>query len=487
MEQKNELHNADADFLPFDPIVLVQDVLKRWLLILLAAVMVGVGSYILEDSSYEPAYQAGATLVVSNRGSSATVYSNLSSTSTLAEVFTELLNSSLMRKTILEEVGIQYFDGSISAAMIPETNLLTVRVTASDPRTAFLVAQAVVERHDVVTYQVLDEITLETLKGPVVPTGPMNRADAMGRMKRMAILAGMAAACVCAFLSFTRDAVRSAQEVRKKLECSYLGEISHENKHKTVLAALRRRKSSILITNPTTSFRYVETIRKLRRRVEQHMHGGKVLMVTSLLENEGKSTVAANLALSMAQKFDRVLLIDCDLRKPACHILLEQKTFAAGVRDVLSGKAAPAEAVVNYKKTGLDLLLEKKADKNSGDRLASANMHQLLQWARENYDFVVMDLPPMSVVSDAESAMELADGSLLVVRQNAAVAPALNKAISALQSGKAKLLGCVLNNVHSTTLSSGQGYGGYGYGYGRYGHYGHYGHYGYGKSGRKGG
>ena len=74
-----------------------------------------------------------------------------------------------------------------------------------------------------------------------------------------------------------------------------------------------------------------------------------------------------------------------------------------------------------------------------------------------------------------------------MVRQNAAVAPALNKAISALQSGKAKLLGCVLNNVHSTTLSSGQGYGGYGYGYGRYGHYGHYGHYGYGKSGRKGG
>ena len=485
MEQKNEFHMAESGFLPFDPVVLIQDVLKRWLLILLAAVMVGVGSYIAADSQYQPVYQSGATLVVSSRGSASTVYSNLSSTSTIAGVFTDLLNSSLMRKAILEEVGIASFDGTISAAMIPETNLLTIRVTASDPRTAFLVTRAVVERHDVVTYQVIDEIALETLKGPVVPMGPVNSANAMGQLKRTAVLAALVTAFLLAVASFTRDAVRSGKEARKKLDCDYLGEIPHEKKHKTLLSALRRRKSSILVTNPTTSFRYVETIRKLRRRVEHHMHGGKVLMITSLLENEGKSTVAANLALSMAQKYDKVLLIDCDLRKPACSILLEQKLNGAGVRDVLSGKVHPAEAVVKYKKTNLDLLLEKKADRNSGDRLASANMKQLLLWARENYDFVVLDLPPMSVVSDAESVMEFADGSLLVVRQNAAVAPALNKVIAALQNGKAKLLGCVLNNVHSTAISSGQGYGGYGYG--RYGRYGHYNYYGYGKSGRKGG
>lgn len=487
MEQKNEHHMTESGILPFDPIVLVQDVLKRWLLIVLAAAMVGVGSYILADVRYEPVYQSGATLVVTNRGSSSTVFSNLSSASTLAGVFTDLLNSSLMRKTILEEVGLESFSGTISAAMIPETNLLTLRVTASDPRTAFLVTKAVVERHDVVTYQVLDEIVLETLKGPSVAMGPVNSANAMGQMKRMAVLAAMAATFLCAFASFSRDAVRSGKEARKKLDCSYLGEIPHERKHKTILAAIRRRKSSILITNPTTSFHYVETIRKLRRRVEQHMHGGKVLMITSLLENEGKSTVSANLALSMAQKYDKVLLIDCDLRKPACHYLLEQKTIEFGVRDVLTGKVAPADAVLKYKKTGLDMLLEKKPDRNSGDRLGSSNMKQLLKWARENYDFVVLDLPPMAVVSDAESAMEYADGTLLVVRQNAAVTPALNKAISSLHKGNAKLLGCVLNNVYSTMLSSGQGYGGYGYGYGKYGRYGHYNYYGYGKSGRKGG
>ena len=86
----------------------------------------------------------------------------------------------------------------------------------------------------------------------------------------------------------------------------------------------------------------------------------------------------------------------------------------------------------------------------------------------------------MSVVSDTEGTMEYADASLLVVRQNAAVAPALNKVIASLQGGSAKLIGCVLNNVVSTGISDGQGYGGYGYG--KYNYYG----YGYGKSGKKG-
>ena len=79
----------------------------------------------------------------------------------------------------------------------------------------------------------------------------------------------------------------------------------------------------------------------------------------------------------------------------------------------------------------------------------------------------------MAEVSDAESIMELADASLLVVRQNAAKAEAINKAISLLGSGKAKLLGCVLNNVYDSFLSAGHGYG-----YSNYGHYGQYGNYG---------
>jgi capsular exopolysaccharide synthesis family protein len=243
---------------------------------------------------------------------------------------------------------------------------------------------------------------------------------------------------------------------------------------------LKRKKTSILIDNPVTSFQYVETIRKLRRRVEQHMGSGQVLMVTSLLENEGKSTVAVNLALSLAQKHNRVLLIDCDLRKPACHNILDHKQFTCGIKEVLQGKANLADAVLRHQSTRLYLLLAKKGDQTAGDLIASERMRILLDWARKNFDYVVLDLPPMAAAADAEAMTALADASIMVVRQNEAVAPALNKAMSSLEGRKAKLLGCVLNNVHTSRISSGGGYG-YGYGYGKYHKYNYYKSYGSGK------
>lgn len=478
MESTNE-KNAGG-WLPFHPIVLVRDVAKRWLLILLAALMVGVATYIWVDSGYAPVYQTTTTYVVTTHSTTSTVYSNLNSASSLASVFSELLNSSVMRKAILQQIGAESFDGSIQAAVIPETNLLTVTVKASDPRTAFAVARAVMEHHETVTYQVLDSIALEVLQSPKVPTAPINSSNASAQMKRMMFYTAVAMAAVLAVFSYNRNTVRSGREAREKLDCHYLGDVPHENKYKTLASRIHRRKTSILIINPATSFLFAETIRKLRHRVEQQMGHGKVLMVTSLLENEGKSTIAVNLALSMAQKHQKVLLIDCDLRKPACHSVLEQTDFDFSVRDVLSGAVDAEDAIIQENRSKLYLLLEKRGNSDSGDYISSDAMKELLNWARGAFDYVILDLPPMSEVSDAESMTAYADACLLVVRQNAANVSALNKAVETLESGNAKLLGCVLNNVDVVALNTGRGYG---YGYGKYGKYGKYGQYGYGAYG----
>jgi Mrp family chromosome partitioning ATPase len=106
----------------------------------------------------------------------------------------------------------------------------------------------------------------------------------------------------------------------------------------------------------------------------------------------------------------------------------------------------------------------------------------MLEWAKQNFDYIILDLPHMSVAADAESMANLADASLLIVRQNVAFASELNNAIGNLEQHRAKMLGCVLNNVYSTQLSSGQSYG-YG-GYSKYRHYGHYGNPGSGGSGK---
>ena len=480
MEKTNELHTTGAGLLPFDPIVLVRDVLKRWLIIVLAALMVGVGTYIVKDSSYVPVYKTNTVFVVTTRGSSTTVYNNLTSTSNVASLFTELMNSSIMRKTVMEHMGVSSLDATISASVIPNTNLLTMTVSSSNPRTAFLTAQALIDTHETLTYTIVDGILMEVLQHPTVPLRPVNSAGAMSAMRRAGILTAAVTALALGIFSFMRNAVRSGSEAQKKLDCDYLGHLPHEKKNKTIASMIKRKKTSILIDNPLTGFQYVEAIRKLRRRVEQHIGNRQVLMVTSLLENEGKSTVAVNLALALAQKHSRVLLIDCDLRKPACHSILDHKQFVCGIKEVLQGKANLSDAVIRHQSTQLYLLLGKKGDQNVGDLITSQRMGILLDWARKNFDYVILDLPPMAAAADAEAMTALADASIMVVRQNEAVAPALNKAMAALEGQHAKLLGCVLNNVHTSRIASGGGYG-YGYGYGKYHKYNYYKSYGSGK------
>lgn len=477
MTQKETKHTEQWGLLKFDPIVLVQDVAKRWALILLVVLLVGMGAYIYGTATYKPVYKTNITYVTYNRSGTSSVYNNLSAATTVAGVFEELLNSSLLRKTIMTESGISSFGGTIQAQVISGTNLITVTLSGPDPRSVFLMAQAIVDHHEVVTYQVIDNVSLELLRSPSVPMAPSNASNASGMMKKAVVLAGAAMVLVLGYFSFQRDTVRSSKEARAKLDCTCIGEIPHESKYKSLFALLHRNSTSILVTNPLASLRFVETFRKLANRVEYHMHGKKVVMVTSLLEDEGKSTVAMNLAMAMALKHENVLLIDCDLYKPACHGLAEPCEVKYGLRDVLDGKTEFAQALIQDKKSGLYMLLETNATKDSDHYLSIENMHQLLQWARQNFDMVILDLPPMALASDAENITELVDGSVLVVRQNMAQAADINKAIATIQGSKATLLGCVLNDVYTSGLTIG-GYGyGYGYGYGKYSQYSRYNHY----------
>lgn len=464
---------------PFDPTVLLLDACKKWLLVVVAALIVGLAAYVYTDSGYVPKYASSCTLVLTTRDSSSSVYDNLNATSTLATVFSEVLNSSVMRSTILQELEMDEFSGTIEASAIESTNLLTIRVTGSDPRTTFRVMKVLLENHDAITYSVMGDIVLEVLEPPQVPVAPYNRTDSVKSFRMAAVVTGAAVFALLVILAYFKDVVRSKEEADEKLSCWCLGEIRHERKKRTLKEILTRKKRGILITDPQTSFRFVTTMNKLCRRVVQKMHKGKILMVTSVLENEGKSTVSVNLALSLAKRYPRVLLVDCDLHKPACRKVLEHEVPRYVINDVLRGSVKLTNAVCTDKRSRMDVLFAKRCNfQDASELLGSAALERMLRAARVKYDYVVIDLAPMSVASDAEALMEMCDASLLVVRQNTVNTMDLNRAVTDLQRGKAELLGCVLNNVYSTDILSGEGYvTGYSK-YGRYGNYGRYGKYG---------
>ena len=473
--EENELNPYQKSLLPFDPIVLIRDASKKWLLVLVVSLILGMLSYVYTDSSYRPTYVSTATMVMTTRDSNATVYHNLDAMSNLATVFTEVLNSSVMRSNILKKLQMDSFNGSIYASVIYETNLMTIQVAAGDPRTAFRVIQVLLEEHDMVTYAVMGDILLEVLEPPAVPVAPSNKANAP-RAFVLTMLSSAAAIFVLMVVqSYFKDVVRSKEEAEEKLNCWCLSEIFHERKKRTLKDILTGRKRGILTTDPQTGFRYVSTMSKLARQVEQNMQKGKILMVTSVMENEGKSTVSANLALALSKKYSRVLLMDCDLHKPACRKILEHEVPAYYTQDVIQGKSSLDAALCTDKRSRMQMLFARRSKPEEAAALINAdNMAAMMERARELFDYVIIDLAPMSAVSDSEVLMELADASLLVVRQNGVHVTDLNRAIGDLQRGKADLLGCVLNNVYSTELLSGEGYG---TGYDRYGGYGRYGRY----------
>jgi capsular exopolysaccharide synthesis family protein len=490
MEKKQSYYFIEEGLL-FDPIVTVRDVLRKWFLVVVLTAFFSVAAFIAADLFYTPQYESSATLVATTYTSYTSVYDNIDSASSLAAVFSEILNSSVMKKNVMEQLNLTEFPGTISAACVDQTNLLMLKVRSSDPRTAFMVIQALIENHEAVTYDVIGDISVEVLQYPTVPTAPVNPSDVWGVMGRALLLSAIAVCALLAVQSVFRDTVRSRAEAERKLDCWCLGEIHHERRAKSLQDIFRRRKSGILVTKPETSFGYVTTMSKLCRRVRQHMRGGNVLAVTSVAENEGKTTVAANLALSMAQKWGKVLLIDCDLRKPACHRIMEATLPKYCINDVLEGKAELEQAVVTDRLSGLQVLYARKVPgASSGDLLNTGVLQTLIPQVRKEYNFVIIDLPPMSAATDSEYIAEYADASLLVVRQNGVGAPEINRAVSVLENVRARLLGCVLNNVHSSFFTSGEGYSGHygsrGYGNGRYGKdgkYGKYGHYGaYGSS-----
>ena len=470
-------------------LLLLLRVLMRgaWMAVLVGIIFGCVG-YIVADLRYKPQYMTRATFVVHQRGSYSTVYGNLNAATGMAQSFSVVLNSDVMRKRVEQDLGVSKINGVIEAESVPETNLLELRITSDTPRMAYSITHSIFKCYNELTGAALSNISLEILQPPYVPTAPSNHSNS-GRVARLAALIGAALTLVyLGITSYLRDTIKSEQDVEEMLDTRLVSVLHHERKNKTILAAIRQPKRSLLISDPTTGFLYVESVKKLRSRVEYYLRrsDAKVIMVSSVLENEGKTTVATNLAIAMGRKYKKVLLIDGDMRKPALQKILEyQNEEIRTLPDVLEGKATLEEALIHDPRRNIYTLLARHMGERSSDLLKSEEMNRLLNEARREMDVIIIDTPPMSASVDGECIAQLTDAALLVVRQDCALVRMINDTIDVLQNANAELIGCVLNNFFVADFSENMNYGfGRRYGYG--GKYGRRYGYGYGYAAKQG-
>ena len=192
--------------------------------------------------------------------------------------------------------------------------------------------------------------------------------------------------------------------------------------------------------------------------------GSKVVMVTAAAQGEGKSMTSANLALAFAQAGKKTLLIDCDLRRPKQARLFELRS-GAGLSNVLLQPELLDSALLNTEQENFKVLLSGDVPPNPSELLGSEGMQKLMEQLRERFDYIILDTPPVNLVTDAMVLAGCIDGVLFVVRSGLAEMNSVKQAVSQMEYAGAKLLGFVLNDVKE---SSGHGgydrhYGGYGY------------------------
>lgn len=213
--------------------------------------------------------------------------------------------------------------------------------------------------------------------------------------------------------------------------------------------------SLITLVDPSSpvseQYRTIRTNLQFASSVDRKL---QTIVITSSGPGEGKSTTSANLAVAFAKAGQNVLLVDADMRKPTVYKTF-QLTNNTGLSTVLSTGSSVYEAAQRTTIPNLTVLTSGPKPPNPSELLGSARMDQVIAEARELYDIIIFDMPPVVAVTDAQIMSSKADGTLLVIRENVTKKEDATKAKELLQLVQARMLGVVYNGAEQ---SKDQGY-----------------------------
>lgn len=223
--------------------------------------------------------------------------------------------------------------------------------------------------------------------------------------------------------------------------------------------SVRARKLN-LVTRKDVPFNYREAYKSLRTNLKfiAATENAKSFVITSALEMESKSNIATNLSITLAEEDKKVILVDCDFRKPTIHKFLKLDTRNHGITNVLMGDCHIKEALYHIDSLHIDILPVGTVPPNPTELLSTEKMKSTLDILRGAYDYVIIDTPPISVVTDAAIVGGMADGALLVVRSDYAPVEIVQLAKKKLEDVNVKILGIILSRFNSKKSNKPSGY-----------------------------
>ena len=194
-----------------------------------------------------------------------------------------------------------------------------------------------------------------------------------------------------------------------------------------------------VVLGKTSPFAITEAYKTMRTNLSFALADAKNkrVVITSSLPNEGKSTTATNIAITLAQTGKKTLLIDADMRKPTQYKIF-RLTRGNGLSSLLGGFTKPENTIVEDVRENLDLITSGPIPPNPTELLSSSKMRELLEELNKTYEYIILDTPPINIVSDALALADICAGVVLVIRQNQTKHETLQKAIKSLEFAEMK-------------------------------------------------
>ena len=452
---------------------------KMWV-VALVSVVCAVCSFVFTFIFITPKYESSAMFYVNNNSlsigdASLSISSgDLSTSRGLVDSYIVILNSRESINEVIEYAGVNRsypeVKSMLQAASVNGTEIFKVVVTSTDPNEAELIANAIAAVLPERIAGIIEGTSARIVDHAVVPSSPSSPSYTVNMI--VGFMIGFVLAVGVILMREMFDiAVRSDEDIADICDYPVLATVPDLTAASKAGYEYRyERESSKSKKNPpkraalfgkNISFTAAEAYKLLRTKLQFSFSDDsncRVIGVSSSLSGEGKSLTSVNLAYTMAQLGKKVILIDCDMRRPT---LADKLKIAKqpGLSSYLTNQSQLEELIQNCgflkDETVFDAITAGQNPPNPVELLSSARMEKLLQLLKSNYDYIILDLPPVCEVSDAVAVAKKTDGILLVVRQNICDRNALTDTIQQFAFIDAKILGVVYNCVEET---GGKGY-----------------------------
>ena len=423
--------------------------LRRCWLILLCAVICGSATYWTCMNWITPRYASTVTFYVNN--DSFAVDNRLSSSDLYASenlmgTYIVILSADQTMRSVAEVADVDIEPepllDMLEIRTIPNTVLFQVTVNDTDPQTVGKLAQSIAQVLPERINTIMEGVYISVADSGVTPTSPASPSTIRNTI--CAILFGGVFGASLIVLNLMFDtAIKTEADIPRNWDVPVLASIPERAKPAKARKKGRKKKQT---SKPASQ--QMEAYNFLRAKVEMAVSedGCCVIGIASAMAGEGKSTTAVNLSRALALDGQRVLLMDCDLRRPTLHKKLHV-AGRPGITEILARQFPAQELLktVNIAEKSFHLLTAGMLPPNPAELLNSGRMKEEISGLRPNYDYVILDLPPVGEVSDALAVAGNVDAFILVTRAKRCDVRHLKAAIRSISTTGKSVLGIVLN------------------------------------------